>query len=536
MVTCGVAVSRLLIQHGVEVVFGIPGNHTLELYRGLDDSPIRHVTSRHEQGAAFMADGYARASGRAGVCLLISGPGLLNAATAIAQARADSIPMLVISAVAGRAQQGKGLGLLHELPNQQAAARGFCTQSLSLTRAEDLPALLDYVFTAFARQRPGPIHLEIPLDLMTESIELDQLPKTPVPALATDLQIPTEALACLNSAKQPLLLLGGGSVIAGRRALTALAECLDAPVIQTTNAKGLIPRDHPLFVGGSPSLPAVQQALNNADVLLAIGTEFGETDYDLLMTEPLALRGKLVRVDIDPIQLTRNQIPNFEIVGDAADVVRLLHGQIHARVPGNGAARAQTLRQSIQSEAHYHPQMARFFAVLQAESELLVVGDSTRPTYYATWQYEPDRPRGYFHSVSGFGTLGYAIPAAIGARLGSRGPVLALIGDGGAQFTLPELATARDSDIAVTFLIWCNRGYEEIENSLKVRGVSNRSTDISSPDFTLIGEAYGLTVYQPRSWADLSRALTQALAEPKANLLLLDQERFITQPSGQWYT
>lgn len=547
MVTCGVAVTELLARHGVQQVFGIPGNHTLELYRGLDASTVAHLTTRHEQGAAFAADGYARASGKPGVCYLISGPGLLNAATAIAQARADSVPLLIVTAVAARADQGQGLGRLHELPDQQQAARGFCSESLSLKRAEDLPALIAYAFDQFRTRRPGPIHIEIPLDLMAEPVDLALLPNAP-PASPGAATLPQETLArvhqagkALLDAQTPILLLGGGAMAVGAEDLRALAELLDAPVLNTVNAKGLLDPGHALAVGASPSLPCLQQALNSADFVLAIGTELGETDYDLLMGEVLPRQGRLIRIDIDADALTRNQQPDLSICAPAQDVVPVLCRALgdSASAPkatGNGASRTEQLRAACQTEAHYHWEFARLFEIIESTvGDRIIVGDSTRPTYYATWQLSRRGPRQYFHSVSGFGTLGYAIPAAIGAQRASGDAVLAIIGDGGAQFSLPELATARDAGAAVTTLIWQNRGYEEIENSLAGRGVSNRSTTISSPDFAVIGAAYGLTVYQPRTWDELGAMLTAALAEGMPNLVLVQQEDFITEPSGQWY-
>ncbi|MFK7913022.1 MAG: 5-guanidino-2-oxopentanoate decarboxylase [Pseudomonadales bacterium] len=538
MLTCGVALSRLLERYDVDVVYGIPGNHTLELYRGLDDSPIRHITTRHEQGAAFMADGYARASGKVGVCCLISGPGLLNAATALGQALADSIPVLVITAVTARAAQGQGLGLLHDMPDQQAAARSFARQSLSLTRAEDLPTLIQHAFTLLTQERPGPVHLQIPLDLMTAPVNIDLFPK-PTPKQSPVLSVPTEIAQALSASLAPLLLLGGGAVRTAPEELRRFAEQLDAPVLNTVNAKGLMPPGHPLAVGGSPSLPCLQQAINQADLVIAIGTEFSETDYDLLMAEPLKRSGKLLRVDIDEAQLQCNQHADLVLLGDAAAWVPALNAALKP-AQREGRQRTATLRGQIPAESHYHPDLQRFFDTLQGASDTLtVVGDSTRPTYYATWQYEATAPRRYFHSVSGFGTLGYAIPAAMGAALGTSDSVVALIGDGGAQFTLTEFATATDNALPVTFIIWCNRGYEEIENSLEGRGVSNRSTDISSPDFALVGAAYGMSVYQPVDWAalatDLQLALKEAQQTGQPNLMLVQQDQFVSTPSGQWY-
>lgn len=557
---CGEALPELLEAYGVSHVFGIPGNHTLELYRGLSRSTISHITTRHEQGAGFMADGYARASGGVGVCFLISGPGLLNAATAIGQALADSIPLLIVSAVASTQALGKGLGQLHELPNQQAAASSFCRLSLHV----ETPAmLLDHVATAFELfecQRPGPVHIQIPMDVMEQRFATQELSQGVADARArykrrAKLQTQQEPgeqqtiatmVELLREAKEPLLVCGGGAVSAAK-AWRGIAEVLQLPVVTTSNAKGLLPSDHPLAVGGSPSLGCTRAAMRAADVVLAVGTEFGETDYDLLMDGETCFDGQLLRIDIDAQQLQRNQQANLTLCLSARAAARGfaqelgLDEAIGARaarsmLTSTGARRAQALRAAALNEAHWHPQMAEFFATItRALGDTCVVGDSTRPTYYATWQYEPNRPRRYFHSVTGFGTLGYAIPAAFGAATALDEPVLALIGDGGAQFSLTELATAVDHRLPVTLLIWTNRGYEEIENSLRGRSVSTESTLISAPDFELIAKAYRVAFSAPDTFGDLEVTLREHAGLDGPSIILVQQEKLITQPSGQWY-
>ncbi|WP_254833156.1 thiamine pyrophosphate-binding protein, partial [Pseudomonas aeruginosa] len=229
MTTCGEFLVKQLEAWGVETVFGIPGVHTVELYRGLPGSRIRHVTPRHEQGAGFMADGYARVTGRPGVCFIITGPGMTNILTAMAQAYADSIPMLVISSVNERARLAHGNGYLHELPNQRNLVGNVCAFSHTLMSAEELPAVLARAFAVFDSERPRPVHIELPLDVITAPAEhLALRPRTvtsrPAPALAPL----REAAARLRNAKKPLLLLGGGCVDAAAEA-RALAAALDAP-------------------------------------------------------------------------------------------------------------------------------------------------------------------------------------------------------------------------------------------------------------------------------------------------------------------
>ena len=241
MATCGEVLVKLLEAYGVEQVFGIPGVHTVELYRGLAGSSINHVTPRHEQGAGFMADGYARTSGKPGVCFIITGPGMTNITTAMGQAYGDSIPMLVISSVQSRSQLGGGRGKLHELPNQSAMMAGVAAFSHTLMSAAELPSVLARAFALFQAGRPRPVHIEIPLDVLVENADA-LLASQPVniarPGAAPDAI--KQMSQCLASARRPLILAGGGAIEAAP-ALTRLAERLGAPVALTINAKGMLP-------------------------------------------------------------------------------------------------------------------------------------------------------------------------------------------------------------------------------------------------------------------------------------------------------
>jgi len=551
--TTGEGLLELLKENGVELVFGVPGNHTVALYRGFADAGIRHVTCRHEQGAAFMADGYARATGRPGVCVLISGPGLLNAATAIAQARADSVPMLVISGVAAIADLGMHRGTLHELPDQRATAASFCRTSSTLLDPDNLSELVTRAFALFRTQRPGPVHIEIPLDLM--DAPMPEPWKGPGSARAERMPVllgppgpHPETLAraaeLLEGADRPMLVVGGGAQHASA-AVTALAEALDSPVLNTVNGKGVLPIDHPLAVGGSPSQPALRNAMSEADVLLAIGTEMGETDYDLLMAAPLTEHPRLIRIDIDPNQLLTPQVPALALVCDAAAGARALADRLMSRAlapradssgDSPGSTRATTLRAAVRTEIHYHPEVQAFFdAIVGAAPDAIIVGDSTRPTYYAAWQLERARSRSYFHSASGFGTLGYALPAAFGAALADLAPVLAIIGDGGIQFTLPELSTASELELPVPIVVWHNQGYREIENSMRAKNVPVDSTRIEAPDFAAAAAAHGARYAHPQSLTDLGQAIGEALAARAPTLIEVSEDTFLTTPSGGWY-
>ncbi|MEM9758258.1 MAG: 5-guanidino-2-oxopentanoate decarboxylase [Pseudomonadota bacterium] len=534
--SCGERLVELLEAYGIDTVFGIPGNHTVQLYRGLARSRLRHISPRHEQGAAFMADGYARATGRPAACFLITGPGVGNAVTPMMQALADSIPMLVISAVAARRQLGMGEGRLHELPDQRALISQCTRFSHTLMEAEDLPRILARAFSIFDGGRPGPVHLEIPLDVITaETPRLVPWKRVRAPMANLDA---IDALATkLVAARTPCLIAGGGALEAADD-VRLLAEAIGAPVVTTTNGKGVLPETHPLLAAGSPSLPAVRSMLADSDVVFAIGTEFGETDYDMLFLGELAAPDWLARLDIDPQQLARGLAADLPICGDAAASLRALRERLPDADPASGETRAQALRRAVAAEEHVHPDLADFFAVLKASLPgLCLVGDSCLPTYYAVWQYEAPLPRRYFHSATGAGTLGYAIPAALGARhaLPPDVPVVALIGDGAAQFTLMELGAAVQEGLAVIVLVWNNAGYREIKAGMIAADVEPVGVDITPPEFVAAARALGCAAARLSSRDELPGALTDAASRAVPTLLELPEHVFVSGPVGTWY-
>jgi acetolactate synthase-1/2/3 large subunit len=545
VVSCGERLVQLLENYGIDTVFGIPGNHTVQLYRGIAGSAIRHISPRHEQGAAFMADGYARACGRPAACFLISGPGLGNAITPMMQALADSVPMLVVTAVAARRELGMGEGRLHELPDQRALASQCARFSHTLMDCRDLPKVLARAFAVFRSARPGPVHIEIPLDVITaDASELSPDP-WPVPAAPVAATEGLDALALrLREARQPLIIAGGGAVSAAAE-VQELVERLQAPLVTTVNAKGLLPPRHSLLLGGSPSLSAVRDCIAAADVVLAIGTEFGETDYDMLFLGELPTPQWLARIDIDPAQLCRNQRAHLPLCGDARQSLQSLLERFDDEgfrrddaLRAAADTRAAAVRQKIASEKHVNADMQALFATLQrALPDLCLIGDSTLPTYYAVWQYQAPAPRRYFHSATGAGTLGYAIPAALGARraLGDALPVLALIGDGAAQFTFMELAAAVQEQLPIIILLWNNQGYREIEAGMLASDVAPVGVDIAPPDFLAAARALGCTAERIDSLEQLESRLPELVGSKVPALIELPESAFLTGTAGDWY-
>jgi acetolactate synthase-1/2/3 large subunit len=517
MTTVGERLVEMLEARGVEMVFGIPGVHTIELYRGLAGSSIRHVTPRHEQAAGFMADGYTRATGKPGVAFLITGPGLTNAITAMAQARADSVPVLAISGVNARATLGRGLGCLHELPDQRATMASICLSSERVEHPGDLGPALDRAFALFASGRPGPVHIEIPTDVMAlpcDDSSTDEAASAGPPQ--PDATAIAGAAALLSRAKSPAILVGGGAKgaadLVGR-----IAERLDAPVVMTANGRGLL-HAHPLGVPSSPSLKSVRALLADSDAVLAIGTEFGPTDYDMYAVGGFPPLKGLVRIDVDAAQVARHAC-DIAIVADARDAVEALLVALGGRpadaAPGAGTARAREARDAAWDEIgqRYRSHVDALDAIRKAAPGAMIVGDSTQAVYAGNLFFDHDRPGGWFNAATGYGALGYGPPAAIGAKLGRPDvPVVCVVGDGGMQFVLAELGTAMDEEAAIVFVVWNNGGFQEIESAMVEAGIAPVGVRPSAPDFCQVAQSYGMEAQRIASLGALGAAVSQALA------------------------
>ena len=524
MRTVGQALVEGLRLRGVEVVFGIPGVHTIELYRGLAGGGLRHVTPRHEGGAGFMADGYARVSGKPGVAFVITGPGLTNTITAMAQAKADSVPMLVVSGVNRRASLGKGFGHLHELPDQAAMIATLCPTE----RVEDpakLSEILDRAFARMASGRPGPVHIEIPTDVMGLAC-----PEVPVVGQAVGRPVPDAAALAvaagkLNAARRVVILAGGGARHCDA-ALTALAERLDAPVVMTVNARGML-HGHPLGVAASPSLDAVRALVAGADQVLALGTELGPTDYDMYMRGGFPDLSGMIRVDVCEAQLQRHPAAVTLACG-VAEAVAALYPLLTAHggdAGSGGAARAAEARLAARAElAGLHPsmplQLRMVEAIRDAVPGAIIVGDSTQPVYAANLFYDHDLAGGWFNAATGYGALGYGLGAAIGAAVAAPGtPVICLVGDGGLQFDPAELRVAVDEQLPVTYVVWNNAAYREIAEAMR-----DAQTEIigCSPSPLKLDHFAAACDLGFQSVAETPEALAEALGQPHTGPRLVE--------------
>jgi acetolactate synthase-1/2/3 large subunit len=300
--------------------------------------------------------------------------------------------------------------------------------------------------------------------------------------------------------------------------LRELAERLQAPVALTVNAKGLLPCGHPLLIGSTQSLPETRAMVRDADVVLAVGTELGETDYDVVFDQGFDIEGQLIRIDIDAQQLMRNFRADVAIAGDAQQALSSLSMRLHERPvpapqPDWGAARVAEVRRAVLAsyDAPTRSQKHLIDTIVGALPGVIIAGDSTSPVYAGNFVHDAPAPRSWFNSSTGYGTLGYGLPAAVGAKLAApERPVVCLIGDGGIQFTLPELASAVEARVPVIVLLWNNLGYGEIRKYMTARDITPVGVDIYTPDFLTLATGFGCEARRADTRESLVAELQQA--------------------------
>ncbi|WP_371537555.1 thiamine pyrophosphate-binding protein [Streptomyces sp. NBC_01023] len=548
----GEAIVRSLAAHGVREVFGIPGTHNLEIYRYLRLYDIGNVTPRHEQGAGYAADAYARVSGRPGVAITTTGPALLNIAAAVGQAYSDSVPLLVVSPGMPLRHPRLSNGLLHEMRSQTDAMRGVAAFSHRVSSVDEIGAAVARAFALFTSGRPRPAHIEIPLDLLEAAEPVSAIRLTPPAAPVVPPHAEVDRVAdALRAARHPAIVLGGGARGAAEECL-ALAEQLGAPVVTTANGKGIVAETHPLSMGVSLHSPAVQKWLADRDAVVAVGTELAESD---LWSAPLGLNGTLIRIDVDPAQMYAEPAADHPLVGDARATVGAVIDALRAgggagSGPGAGSVgTAATAPERFLSSVPEEGSAARAVAALRAARDdetrvrdarwvpylravrrvlapdAVITSDSAQCCYYGALPHLPVGPGGRYLHPTGFGTLGYALPAAIGAKTACPGrQVVALSGDGGLQFSVQELATAAQLRIPLPVVVFDNGGYGEIRDEMTARGDTPTAVDLPCVDLPALARAYGGYGEQAHSPEELADALTRALTAPGPTLITVPEE------------
>lgn len=515
---------RLLQQYEVDTIFGIPGVHTIEYYRGIHETGIRSVVARHEQGAGFMADAYSRIAKKPGVCILVSGPGVLNAATPIAQAWHDSIPILILAASTESSLRGRNRGPLHDVPDQALMLEQLTNKSITITDPNEFPAVIAEVYQTWATQRPRPVHISIPTDLLIA--EVSPFEKIEI---STSLFRPTQSqisqfVELARNSTKPLMLLGGGS-LGAQAEIRALAEKLSAVVINTGNARGILPDAHPLNAGTIIPFAGARNLVEDSDLVIAIGTEFSEVDY-IYSGKALPTPKKLVRVDIDTSQLQSGYSATLAIHSDAREFAVAVMVAATKAVPEQryravSGAKDQTIW-SAQSISHF-PWIDAISSSIPANT--IVSIDSTQLAYTAH-HYMPWSDARSWLAPYGLGTLGPGLPMGVGARVAAPDrPVLVIAGDGGSLFTISEMATAIDVGGPLVTVIWDNAGYGEIRDSFDRAKAARIGVDIRTHDLVMIAKGFGMQASRVFTPEQLSIAIKSAFNSKVPTVIVVTEPK-----------
>ena len=495
-ITCGEATIRLLKKYGVNTVFGIPGVHTLELCRGLyageNLGEIKHVQARNEQGAGFMAEGWARATGEVGVAIVISGPGVTNASTALGQCYADSLPMLLISAEPNTNTFGKGWGVLHEITEQKKVTEPITAFSATAHKPSDIPDFFEKAFSIFNSQRPRSVHISIPLDVQSQLVAEEWLPVEEIQRPSPNKDLIIKAVEMLKNSKKPFLIVGGGASKAGKN-LSILAEMIGAPIISSTAGKGIVSDYNPLHLSGSTVRLEGRDYLAEADVILAVGTELSETDS---FTKKLEINGELIRIDIDSSKINDLYPAKLGIVSDAEiavrEIVEKLDGLQNEDRTKEVVSRVQELRQSMKTNlTDPERQHFRLLSILRenTDEDTIFSGDACQLVYTGAFAFNIPKAKQWFYPA-GFCALGNALPNGIGAKLACPdSKVVVLAGDGGFMFTMPELLTAVDLAMSLPIIIWENGGLKQIQDDMDAVGFTRVGVEGINPDFVSLAKA-----------------------------------------------
>jgi acetolactate synthase-1/2/3 large subunit/5-guanidino-2-oxopentanoate decarboxylase len=515
MAALGVEIAAMLAERGVDTVFGIPGVHNVEMYRGIEQSGISHILARHEQGAGFMADGYARATGKPGVAFVISGPGLTNILTPMGQAYSDSVPMLVISSVLDETSARRGQ--LHQMRDQEGAARTVSDWSETARTAQAAYALIDRALTEFQTDRPRPKHIQIPISVLgSETPPPPPPPQLLPPAPAADPALIADIAARLKAARKPLFLFGGGATRTAPETIARLIKSTGAASFTTYAGRGLVAADAPVHYGSTLANPGSAQVIAQADCIVAAGTELAETD---LWRDDTGATVPLIRIDIDPECLTGAVLA---IRADAARTLDSLADALAGHDPHTGWSAADTARARARFRSETdatHPGVLPVADALRAAlpKNTRIFSDMTQFAYASKELWDMPAPRRWHHPY-GFGTLGYALPAAIGAAM-AGGPVLAIAGDYGLQYTLQELGTAAEHGLPLPILLWDNNALGQIRDCMVEAQIAPNAVTLKNPNWHALAEAYDCAYAAPPGIEALCRTVVDAFSADRPTII-----------------
>jgi acetolactate synthase-1/2/3 large subunit len=515
------ALIECLRRESVEVIFGYPGGQLLPIYDELYDvKDIRHILVRHEQGAAHAADGYARASGKVGVCLATSGPGATNLVTGIATAYMDSVPMVAITGQVPTFAIGKDS---FQEVDITGITMPITKHNYLITDAADIPRMVKEAFHIAGTGRPGPVLIDFPRDMQQAEIEFDYPDTIELPGYRPTLTghpvMIKRAAELLDSAQRPLIYGGGGvNTSDAQEELVALAERIDAPVTMTLLGKGGFPEDHDLYLGmpGMHGTAYANYALHEADVILAIGTRFDDRVTGKL--DMFAQNAKFIHVDIDPAEIGKNVLPLLPIVGD----VKYVLAEVGKRVERK---RHPDWRKTVDDWKKQYPMgwkgdgLKPQFVVQEIDratkGDAIIVTEVGQNQMWAAQWYNCKRTR-HFLSSGGLGTMGYGFPAAIGAQVACPNDVVwDIAGDGSIQMNIQEMATAVVEKLPVKIAV-LNNGYlgmvRQWQTLFFKDRLSHTDIQVGTPDFVKLAEAYGAVGIRVTDASEVRPAIKKAMA------------------------
>lgn len=506
--TGGEAIVQSLIAHGVDTLFGLPGVQNDYLYNALYDArdQIRVIHPRHEQGAGYMALGYALSTGNVGVCSVVPGPGFLNASAALATAYSINARMLYLVGQIPSYHIGRAYGYLHEIPDQLGMLRTLTKWADRIDSPAQAPERVGEAFYQLLSGRPRPVGLECAPDVLSRQTEVDITPPArEIRHPPVDADAVAAAAEHLAAARNPLIFVGSGAIEAAN-AVRHLAELLQAPVVSTRSGHGILSSDHPL----SLRPPEAHVLWRDADVVLSIGSRMHRPLLHWGVDDDLTL----IQIDIDPAEIGRMARPTLGITARAEDVVPALVATL-SQAKIERPARAEelaALREEIAGQiAHIEPQLSFLRAIRAAlPRDGFLVDDFTQVGYVSRYVTPVHAPR-TFISPDYQGTLGWSFAVALGVKVANPDkPVLAVVGDGGFMFNVQEVATAVQHGIATVTVIFNDGAYGNVKRMQK-ENYDGRviATDLQNPDFLKLAESFGaqgLRVHEPDELEDAIRA------------------------------
>ena len=525
-VTGGEAVIATLAAHGIDLIFGIPGGHSLPIYDALaQQNRVRHVLGRHEQGVGFMADGYARASGRIGVATVTSGPAVVNLGAALGGATTDTSPMLVVASTVPSDLIGKQRGPIHDAGETIEVMRPLCRHVARCNSVAEIPTVISDLIYKLRSGRPGGVYCEIPTDILSArdvvKLSAPRSPQRPSP----DSQQVDAAVRLLAGAQRPILWAGAGATVSDAQdEIETLAGQLGAIVVTSALGRGILPADHPNVMSMDGGLfTEVNALIAEADVVLAVGTMFKHEDTAAWTT---TLGSQLIHIDIDPEEIGRSYTTEVGIIGDAKTALAAILVQMPERLPASQdwvVRGKEAEAQRLDRRRRQRPDDMRALDILRnaLPRQGILTCDRCSLGYWA-WRCMPAYAPRTFQYPLGYGALGGALPQAIGAKLAHPDtPVVCVIGDGGFQYTATELIVAVQEQIPFTIVLCNNESYGAIA-AKQDRDYGRRFGDaLVNPDFQAFAAAYGVPAVKADSLDQFEDHLNRAVQSERLSLIEL---------------